>query len=581
MNRVQEMSLALADKAEEAAHAKGMEELTQARGMDNPYVLTHAYNVAIAFAGSKLVPPHFQGDVDSCLIAIFQAKRMQEDPLAFMQNSFVVGGRFGYGAPYLIARARLQGFTFDWNIERDEEVMVDLPAKGRSRQPNIIVTCTLLQDGERVGVEAVDLWMAHADGWTKNPKYKSMPERMLKYRSATWALRLYAPEVILGMQTVEELEDVWAAQAVGAEQARRADEVSALRALVDTIDAPALPDQGGSAIVHAAMAANAATNAALDEQRAVTEREQLIADVGKACAQLSMKGGNPSVAAGRNLDGRWDKLDDAQIRKDLDAFVNALADIEAAEVEADSDDSDDSDSDDETKSRGRRKMTEAEKNERRALVEQLQEREEDVEREDYRAARAKVWGKWKVQLGRCSMEQLREYEQLLIDALPSAAELNAEVEEAEARNAATDADAPPPEPTAKAEPGDGGADNPIRQHALHWLEQLSEAYGGFAEAESVRSSIYQQLQMETLTASTPLHDAKVLGGKLQAATLRKRIVNTYQGIQEALGEDAAGQQLASAMELSGIPGRIKDCDKVTRLQACHNHLLKVLSGGGE
>ena len=35
-----------------------------------------------------------------------------------------------------------------------------------------------------------------------------MPEQMLRYRSATWLIRLHCPEVLLGMQASEEIQDV-------------------------------------------------------------------------------------------------------------------------------------------------------------------------------------------------------------------------------------------------------------------------------------------------------------------------------------------------------------------------------------
>ncbi len=53
--------------------------------------------------------------------------------------------------------------------------------------------------------------MAEAAGWTKNPKYRSMPEHMLRYRSATLLIRLYAPEVMHGYSTAAELRDISAA----------------------------------------------------------------------------------------------------------------------------------------------------------------------------------------------------------------------------------------------------------------------------------------------------------------------------------------------------------------------------------
>jgi hypothetical protein len=52
--------------------------------------------------------------------------------------------------------------------------------------------------------------MAKAEGWlTKTgSKWITMPELMLKYRAAAFFGRLYAPEVLMGMQTTEEIVDI-------------------------------------------------------------------------------------------------------------------------------------------------------------------------------------------------------------------------------------------------------------------------------------------------------------------------------------------------------------------------------------
>ena len=50
--------------------------------------------------------------------------------------------------------------------------------------------------------------MARQEGWTKNSKYSSMPELMLKNRAATFFGRQYIPDLLLGVQTSEEVIDI-------------------------------------------------------------------------------------------------------------------------------------------------------------------------------------------------------------------------------------------------------------------------------------------------------------------------------------------------------------------------------------
>ena len=58
---------------------------------------------------------------------------------------------------------------------------------------------------------AITIQMAVDEGWyTKNgSKWRTMPEQMLRYRAASFWTSTYAPELSMGMRTVEEtIEDV-------------------------------------------------------------------------------------------------------------------------------------------------------------------------------------------------------------------------------------------------------------------------------------------------------------------------------------------------------------------------------------
>ncbi len=52
--------------------------------------------------------------------------------------------------------------------------------------------------------------MAEAEGWSKKSgsKWKTMPELMLSYRAATFFGRMYCPDLLMGMQTQDELQDI-------------------------------------------------------------------------------------------------------------------------------------------------------------------------------------------------------------------------------------------------------------------------------------------------------------------------------------------------------------------------------------
>jgi hypothetical protein len=52
--------------------------------------------------------------------------------------------------------------------------------------------------------------MAKAEGWIDKTgsKWKTMPELMLKYRAAAFFGRLYAPEIMMGLYSADEIVDI-------------------------------------------------------------------------------------------------------------------------------------------------------------------------------------------------------------------------------------------------------------------------------------------------------------------------------------------------------------------------------------
>jgi hypothetical protein len=161
---------------------------------------------AALFASSPLIPAHLragspQQAMANCYIAMTIADRMGEDRMTVMQNIHIVHGTAGFKAQYMIARANASGVFKDG---------IDWEISGKGNDLSVTAFATLASTERRVAI-TVDMAMAQAEGWTKNSKYKTMPEIMLRYRSGTFLVRMYAPQVMLGYQTVEEREDLAAA----------------------------------------------------------------------------------------------------------------------------------------------------------------------------------------------------------------------------------------------------------------------------------------------------------------------------------------------------------------------------------
>lgn len=168
----------------------------------DPAQFDQMQRVGKMLALSPLFPEHLRKGTQDERIAngvlvMNMAVRLREDPLTVAQNIYFVSGRPGWNTTYMIAKANMHGVfknPIDWEVS----------GKGTD---NLSVTAfaELSGTGKRVEMTA-DMAMAQAEGWTKNPKYKSIPETMLRYRSAAALIRLYCPEVMIGLPVGIEIE---------------------------------------------------------------------------------------------------------------------------------------------------------------------------------------------------------------------------------------------------------------------------------------------------------------------------------------------------------------------------------------
>lgn len=183
----------------ETANVVNLPAVHQAGDFDPlaPQHFEHSQRVAKMFASSELVPQHLRGKLADCLIAYAIAKRTREEPLVVMQNIYFVSGRAGWHTPYMIAKANRSGVfakRINWKTE------------GAGENMRVTAFATLGDSGEQVDA-TVSMAMAKAEGWTRNSKYQSMPEQMLRYRAAAMLIRLFCPEVMMGLPVADEMDD--------------------------------------------------------------------------------------------------------------------------------------------------------------------------------------------------------------------------------------------------------------------------------------------------------------------------------------------------------------------------------------
>lgn len=157
-------------------------------------------------AASTLVPDQYRGNLPNCVIALNMATRIGADPLLVMQNLYVVHGRPGWSAKFLIATfnqcGRFAAIRYRWTGTQGKD---DWSCQAYSKE---------LTTGELIEGPIISIALAKKEGWyeKKGSKWQTIPQLMLMYRAAAWLINTHAPEISMGLQTEEEIHDVYDAQ---------------------------------------------------------------------------------------------------------------------------------------------------------------------------------------------------------------------------------------------------------------------------------------------------------------------------------------------------------------------------------
>lgn len=166
---------------------------------DDSTSFEHAQRVAKMLSSSNLIPKEYQGNIQNTMIALEMANRIGASPLMVMQNLYIVHGKPSWSSSFIIAAIN--------NTKRFTPLRFDVKGEGDTLSCQAYATDHLTKDklkGPRVTME-----MAKKEGWLSRSgsKWQTMPELMIMYRSAAFFGRLYSPDILMGMHTVEENTD--------------------------------------------------------------------------------------------------------------------------------------------------------------------------------------------------------------------------------------------------------------------------------------------------------------------------------------------------------------------------------------
>ena len=170
--------------------------------------------------------------IANCMIAVEVASRIGASPLMVMQNMAVIYGRPSWSSKCLIATVNSCGrfeplqfrFTdkgalgmvdytdYVWNPTKRCKEPVIKQFDGKKIHDIECVAFTTKRGSDGVLESSpVSVRLAIQEGWyTKNgSKWQTMTKQMLMYRAASMWTNAYAPELSMGMRTVEEQQDIY------------------------------------------------------------------------------------------------------------------------------------------------------------------------------------------------------------------------------------------------------------------------------------------------------------------------------------------------------------------------------------
>ncbi len=145
---------------------------------------------ALAFAAelakAELLPKPYQRKPAMILMAMEIARDLGCSVVAVMNGTYEIGGRLAYYTDFMLAQARRAGVI--------KSVSYETAGEGST----LAVTARAVLGTGEVVEATVGMPEAQAEGWTRNSKYRTSPEQMLRKRAIKRLIGNHCPEVMLG-----------------------------------------------------------------------------------------------------------------------------------------------------------------------------------------------------------------------------------------------------------------------------------------------------------------------------------------------------------------------------------------------
>ena len=159
------------------------------------------WRMATQLAKSTIIPSTYQNKPENVIVAIGMAQKLGLDPFTIMQNLNIIKGKTSWSGSF--CRTLIEKSNKYTNLQ-----LIFVGQKGTDTY-GCYMQGVNKETGETIKGPEVNMKMAKAENWTSNTKWINMPELMLSYRATSFFARVYVPEALNGVQTTEEIEDIF------------------------------------------------------------------------------------------------------------------------------------------------------------------------------------------------------------------------------------------------------------------------------------------------------------------------------------------------------------------------------------
>ena len=177
------------------------EIVPQQRQEFNIQTFSENYRMAAQLAKSTIIPQTYQNKPENVIVAIGMAQKIGLDPFTIMQNLNIIKGKTSWSGSF--CRTLIEKSNKYSNLK-----LIFVGEKGTDAY-GCYMQGISKETGELIKGPEVNMKMAKSENWTSNPKWMNMTELMLSYRATSFFARVYVPEALNGVQTTEEIEDIY------------------------------------------------------------------------------------------------------------------------------------------------------------------------------------------------------------------------------------------------------------------------------------------------------------------------------------------------------------------------------------